>query len=289
MALIAGIDEAGRGPCIGPLVICAYMIDEKDMGLLANIGAKDSKLLSAPKRQKMFAELQKAAKAYELIEIQPAEIDAAVESETTNLNWLEAEKAAIMLNKLNPDIAIIDCPSPNLKAYKDFIMGLLKKKTMELVIEHKAERHLPVAAASIIAKVTRDKRIEEIKKEIEQSPYKDKIIQTGWMNAKDLARVVSGAEVFLYPGLYEGFGLSVLEAMAAGTPVVTSHGSALEEAGGDACVYVNPEDTLEITNALADLLNNENLRKENISKGLERVKNFSWAKCAELTLNHLTT
>ncbi len=130
---------------------------------------------------------------------------------------------------------------------------------------------------------------EEIKKEIEQSPYKDKIIQTGWMNAKDLARVVSGAEVFLYPGLYEGFGLSVLEAMAAGTPVVTSHGSALEEAGGDACVYVNPEDTLEITNALADLLNNENLRKENISKGLERVKNFSWAKCAELTLNHLTT
>ncbi|HII15460.1 MAG TPA: ribonuclease HII [Nanoarchaeota archaeon] len=196
MALIAGIDEAGRGPCIGPLVICAYMIDEKDMGLLANIGAKDSKLLSAPKRQKMFAELQKAAKAYELIEIQPAEIDAAVESETTNLNWLEAEKAAIMLNKLNPDIAIIDCPSPNLKAYKDFIMGLLKKKTMELVIEHKAERHLPVAAASIIAKVTRDKRIEEIKKEIGENfgsgypadPKTKEFIAKNWKAHSDVMR-----------------------------------------------------------------------------------------------------
>ncbi len=188
MALIAGIDEAGRGPVIGPLVICAYMINEKDMGLLANIGAKDSKLLSAPKRQKMFAELQKAAKAYEIIEIPPAEIDAAVESETTNLNWLEAQKAAIMLNRLNPDVAIIDCPSPNLKAYKEYIYTFLKKKDMELILEHKAERHLPVAAASIIAKVTRDKRIEEIKKEVGEDfgsgypadPLTKKFIELNW-------------------------------------------------------------------------------------------------------------
>ncbi|MFA5029026.1 MAG: ribonuclease HII, partial [Candidatus Methylomirabilota bacterium] len=99
---------------MGPLVICAYMINEKDMNLLANIGAKDSKLLSPKKREDMFGLLVKAAKGFEVIEISPAEIDEAVESETTNLNWLEAQKAAIMLNKLNPDIAIVDCPSPNL-------------------------------------------------------------------------------------------------------------------------------------------------------------------------------
>ncbi|MDI6738577.1 MAG: ribonuclease HII [Nanoarchaeota archaeon] len=196
MALIAGIDEAGRGPCIGPLVICAYMINEKDMSLLANIGAKDSKLLSAPKRQKMFAELQKAAKGYEIIEISPAEIDEAVESENTNLNWLEAQKAAMLLNRLNPDIAIIDCPSPNLKAYRDFVYNCLKKKNMELVIEHKAERHLPVAAASIIAKVTRDKRIEEIKQKIgldfgsgyPADPSTKAFIEKYWRNYPDIIR-----------------------------------------------------------------------------------------------------
>lgn len=196
MALIAGIDEAGRGPCIGPLVICAYMINEKDMGLLANIGAKDSKLLSPVKRQKMFAELQKAAKGYEIIEISPAEIDAAVESENTNLNWLEAQKAAIMLNRLNPDIAIVDCPSPNLKAYKDFVYTFLKKKDMELIMEHKAERHLPVAAASILAKVTRDKRIEEIKQNIgldfgsgyPADPSTKAFIEKYWRNYPDIIR-----------------------------------------------------------------------------------------------------
>lgn len=196
MALIAGIDEAGRGPVIGPLVICAYMINEKDMSLLQNIGAKDSKLLSAPKRQKMFAELQKAAKGYEIIEISPAEIDAAVESETTNLNWLEAQKAAIMLNRLNPDIAIVDCPSPNLKAYKDFVYSFLKKKDMELIMEHKAERHLPVAAASILAKVTRDKRIEEIKQKIgldfgsgyPADPSTKAFIEKYWRNYPDIIR-----------------------------------------------------------------------------------------------------
>lgn len=196
MALIAGIDEAGRGPCIGPLVICCYMINEKDMSLLQNIGAKDSKLLSPVKREKMFAELQKAAKGYEIIEISPAEIDAAVESETTNLNWLEAQKAAIMLNKLNPDVAIIDCPSPNLNAYKESIMKCLKKKTMELIIEHKAERHLPVAAASILAKVTRDRRIDEIKQKIgldfgsgyPADPSTKAFIEKYWRNYPDIIR-----------------------------------------------------------------------------------------------------
>ena len=65
--------------------------------------------------------------------------------------------------------------------------------------------------------------------------------------------------------------------------------SSLEEIGGDACVYVNPEDVSDITNGIINLLSNEHFRREKINKGLERVKNFSWEKCAELTLNHLIT
>ena len=172
------------------------MIEEKNFSILANIGAKDSKMISPKKREEMFGLLVKAAKGYEMIEISPAEIDEAVESENTNLNWLEAQKAAMMLNKLNPDIAIIDCPSPNLKAYKDFIYTCLKKKDMELIIEHKAEKHLPVAAASILAKVTRDKRIAEIKQKIGSDfgsgypadPLTKEFIQKEWRTHGDIIR-----------------------------------------------------------------------------------------------------
>jgi ribonuclease HII len=80
------------------------------------------------------------------------------------LNWLEAEKTGIILNLINADKAIIDCPSNNIQAYRLYIKKLLKVK-VELQLEHDAERFPIVAAASIIAKVTRDNLIEEMKKQ----------------------------------------------------------------------------------------------------------------------------
>lgn len=161
--LICGLDEAGKGPLIGPMVICGFMIDEKDVEKLKEIGAKDSKKLTPKQRERMFEPLKEAALRYELGFLTPEEIDEAVESDNTNLNWLEATRTAMILNKLNPDKAIIDCPSPNIKAYKDFLLTCLNNKKMELQLEHNAERFLPVAAASIIAKVTRDREIEKLK------------------------------------------------------------------------------------------------------------------------------
>lgn len=83
-----------------------------------------------------------------------------------NLNWLEARKTIEILDKLKPDKAIIDCPSPNIKAYTNYIKSYLRKKDIELIVEHKADvNHVIVSAASILAKVTRDRSIEKIKKE----------------------------------------------------------------------------------------------------------------------------
>jgi ribonuclease HII len=152
-----------RGPLIGPLVMCGAVVEEKDIPKLVELGVKDSKLLTPRKREQLFEPIKKIVKNYKIIIIEPAEIDEAVNSETTNLNQLEAIKTAIILNALTFDKAIVDCPSNNIPVYKEFLQGFLKKK-INLHLQHNAEEHIPVAAASILAKVTRDRIIEEISK-----------------------------------------------------------------------------------------------------------------------------
>ncbi|MBU0929799.1 MAG: ribonuclease HII [Nanoarchaeota archaeon] len=165
MVLICGIDESGRGPVIGSLVIVGVLIEEKDVSKLEKIGVKDSKLLTHKKRMFLAEKIKKIVKKYKIIEIEPKEIDEAIDgNQSLNLNWLEAHKTVEIINELKPDKAIIDCPSPNIKKYKDYLIKLLNNKDIELVIEHHAEKHFPVGAASIIAKCIREEEVEKIKK-----------------------------------------------------------------------------------------------------------------------------
>jgi len=168
MAIVLGIDEAGRGPVIGPLVIAGVSIDEKDLDKLKKLGVKDSKLLSPRQRENLFDKIIAAAKNHKIIIIPPKEIDSALKSESLNLNWLEAIKSAEIIDFLKPEKAIVDCPSNNIPSYKNFLKKHLKDKT-ELIVEHKADfKYTVVSAASIIAKVTRDKEIKEIQKKIKE-------------------------------------------------------------------------------------------------------------------------
>ncbi len=166
MVLTLGIDEAGRGPVLGPLVMCGVVVDEAAQEKLARLGVKDSKLLTAEKREELYPPILKAIHSHKLIILQPTDIDKALDTFNFNLNWLEANTSAEIVNALNPETAIIDCPSPNIRAYQDYLSRLIKNKSIQLVLEHKAERHMPVAAASIIAKVTRDRIIEDLKKQL---------------------------------------------------------------------------------------------------------------------------
>ena len=166
MVLVCGIEEAGRGPVIGPMVMCGVLIDEKDASKLKAIGVKDSKLLTPKQREALFPKIKQVIKAHEIIIIFPGKIDQALQSEHLNLNWLEALTSAEIINKLKPDKAILDCPSTNTKAYSAYVKKNLKKD-IELIAEHKAdEKYVVVGAASILAKVTRDREIEKIKKKI---------------------------------------------------------------------------------------------------------------------------
>ncbi len=157
---ILGIDEAGRGPVIGPLIIAGVMIEE---GNEKNIdGVKDSKLLPHKKRIELDKKIKENSE-FMIIEVTPKEIDEYLLIKKINLNWLEAHKQAEIINALNPDTAIIDCPSPNCKAFEKYLKNLLVNKNIKLIVEHKADaKYPPCSAASIIAKVRREEIMHEI-------------------------------------------------------------------------------------------------------------------------------
>jgi ribonuclease HII len=147
--------------------MCGVIIDEKDEAKLTAIGAKDSKLLTPRIREILFDQIKGMVKEYKIIIISPAEIDKTLLSEDSNLNWLEADISVKLIDALNPDVAILDCPSTNIPAYRDYVKNKLKNKKIKVIAEHKADVNYPVvSAASILAKVTRDREIEKLKKKI---------------------------------------------------------------------------------------------------------------------------
>tara|TARA_Y100000310_G_C20698011_1_gene827115 strand:+ start:3270 stop:3920 length:651 start_codon:yes stop_codon:yes gene_type:complete len=163
--LVAGIEEAGRGPVIGPMVMVGVLVDEKDFPKLQSIGAKDSKLLTPDTRERIFDQILGMVKKYEIAIIPAAKIDESLNSETSNLNKLEGDTSAMLINTLKPEKAILDCPSNNPEAYSEYIKAQLDNKKTIIVAEHKADVNYPVvSAASIIAKVIRDREIEKLKK-----------------------------------------------------------------------------------------------------------------------------
>ncbi len=117
---------------------------------------------------------------------------------------------------------------------------------------------------------------DELKFIIDEHQLADRIVFLGKISEDALPGVYRGALGLVFPSLYEGFGLPVVEAMACGIPVLTSNTTSLPEVAGDAALLVNPESVDEIRAGIERLVNDEGLRSELIAKGLERAKLFSW-------------
>lgn len=165
----AGVEEAGRGPVIGPMVMAICAVDEDKVPQLKEIGVKDSKLLSPLQRERLFDEIKEICE-YKIIILQPSDIDDTLNNPDMNLNKLEAHTSAKLINLVKIDKVILDCPSNNIPAYTYLVKSMVKDKFVEVIAEHKADlNHVIVGAASILAKVTRDAEIEKIKKEIGQN------------------------------------------------------------------------------------------------------------------------
>jgi glycosyltransferase involved in cell wall biosynthesis len=109
----------------------------------------------------------------------------------------------------------------------------------------------------------------------------------GYVPQDSLPLFYCGAEIFVFPSLYEGFGLPLLEAMACGVPVVSSNASCLPEIGGDACLYFAPHSVEDLVSQMERLLSDTNLRKELAKRGIERAREFTWEKTARKTLQVL--
>jgi len=112
----------------------------------------------------------------------------------------------------------------------------------------------------------------------------DKVFFTGYVPYEDLPYFYNASDVFVYPSLYEGFGLPILEAMCCGTPTITSNVSSIPEVAGDGAMLINPFDTEELAKAMSEVLENNSVKADLISKGFERASNFNWKKTASETL-----
>jgi len=108
---------------------------------------------------------------------------------------------------------------------------------------------------------------------------------TGYVDTRELVAQYQGALVTCYPSLYEGFGFPVLEAMACGSPVITSEGSSLSEVAGKAALLVNPQDPAEMAGALGRVLADEGLRCDLRARGLVQAARFSWDRNREETVD----
>ncbi len=167
--LLAGVDDAGRGAVIGPLVIAGILVDETALGELERLGVKDSKLLSRAEREAKASEIEKVALKVVYKVIPPQEIDAHVKaSRGEGLNVLEAKKMAEIIGELKPDVAYVDASDVLEERFAKWIReNLPENLNVSIVSKHKADRIFPVvSAAAILAKVKRDSFIDELSKRL---------------------------------------------------------------------------------------------------------------------------
>ncbi len=168
--LILGIDDAGRGPVIGPMVLAGCLMHEELGKKWKKAGVKDSKQVQKQKREELARKIKEEAVAYHISITPPAEIDSRLKT-GMNLNRLEALKAAEIINNINllhrhePIRVIVDCPSPNTVAWQKTLQSYIENKdNLEIFCEHKADvNHVACSAGSLLAKTTRDAEIENLK------------------------------------------------------------------------------------------------------------------------------
>jgi len=162
-SIICGIDEAGRGPVIGPLILCGVCFEESQLPFLKKIGVRDSKKLSPKRRKELAKTIKDNCLSFEIISVSAKEIDKRKTAKIT-LNRLEELKMSDIINKLRPDVIYIDAVDVNEERFGKSIERLLNYSPNKIVSKHKADDLFPiVSAASIIAKDTRDDVIDKFK------------------------------------------------------------------------------------------------------------------------------
>lgn len=189
-----------------------------------------------------------------------------------------------------------EAPGPLVKAIPDYItcnkitrsqdfilsVGTIqpRKNIARLIEAYIALRQKGSTNARLVIVGRDDWQNSHVHRVAKESGFAEDIVFTGYIQDQVLSALYRKCSVFVYPSLYEGFGLPVIEAMACGAPVITSNTSSLPEVAGDAALKVDPYSTSEIAQAIEAVLNNNSLREELRQKGENHAQNFRWEKTA---------
>jgi glycosyltransferase involved in cell wall biosynthesis len=165
-----------------------------------------------------------------------------------------------------------------------FVGAVVERKNLRRVLEACTVLWARGDGVPLVVVGPKSARSSGILSAVEASGLADRIIFTDYVPESDLPALYAAATVFVYPSLYEGFGIPVIEAMACGTPVITSNISSLPEVAGDAAITVDPTKSDEIRAALERLLSSPELRAELRVRGFEQAKTFTWGHAARATL-----
>jgi len=163
--LVAGVDDAGRGSVVGPLVIGGVLFHDNQIPKLQALGVKDSKALTPSQRAVLSSEIKRLVVQWEVLEFSPAEVDKVVLEGTKlrRLNWFEATAMAEVIKRLHPESAYVDASDVVEKRFAQQIEALVPFE-VKIIAEHHADaKYTVVGAASIIAKVHRDGEIAALR------------------------------------------------------------------------------------------------------------------------------
>lgn len=166
-------------------------------------------------------------------------------------------------------------------------------------VEHPGKNHLNLVKAyellspaikqgyRLICAGSLKERHEEVLSYVKSSADRERISFTGFVLSEKLPDLYRNASLFVFPSFFEGFGLPLIEAMACGTPVVSSTAGALHEVGGDAAYFIDPHKPEEMAEAMSTLLSDKKLREEFVEKGVKRASQFSWSRHVHDILNEM--
>ena len=189
------------------------------------------------------------------------------------------------LNKLNSGQEIQNCNFDFSKPYLLFVSTIEPRKNIQSIIQafnwlkqnHKIDHQLVLIGR-------KGWKYTPIFEAIQSSPWKKEIHHLDYLSDELVALFYSRADVFVYPSHYEGFGLPVLEAMTLGAPVVAANTSSIPEVAGDAAILIDPNEFMQIAEAILTVISDRQLQQEMINKGKVRASLFSWENTAKETL-----
>lgn len=180
-------------------------------------------------------------------------------------------------------LEISNIPAEKITVIYEAPTGDFKPQPEDKIRKFRKKYHLPEKFVLAIGGIGERRNLSRVK----EATKNYNLVIAGqtlpWLGIDELELLYNSALVLLYPSLYEGFGLPILDSFACGVPVITSNVSATAEVGGNAALYVDPKSLEDIKEKLDMVMNDEKLREEMVGKGFERVKQFSWEKTAKET------